>query len=54
MASLIVGLPIFAYGNLLGNIPLILTGSLLTICTSGIMARVMKDKPTVNRNLNLY
>ena len=54
MASLIVGLPIFAYGNLHGNIPLILTGSLLTICTSGIMARVMKDKPTVNRNLNLY
>ena len=54
MASLIVGLPIFAYGNLYGNIPLILTGSLLTICTSGIMARVMKDKPTVNRNLNLY
>ena len=54
MASLIVGLPIFAYGNLHGNIPLILSGSLLTICTSGLMARVVKDKPVANRNLNLY
>lgn len=54
MASLVIGLPIFAYGNLHGNIPLILTGSLLTICTSGIMARVVKDKPTADRNMNLY
>ena len=54
MASLIVGLPIFAYGNLHGSIPLILTGSLLTICTSGIMARLVKDKPTADRNMYLY
>lgn len=54
MASLVVGLPIFAYGNLHNNIPLILTGSILTICTSGIMARTMKDKPTADRNMNLY
>ena len=54
LASLIVGLPIFAYGNLHGNIPLILTGSLLTICTSGIMARLVKDKPTADRNMYLY
>lgn len=44
MASMIIGLPIFAYGNLIGNTALILTGSLLTICTSGIMARTMKDR----------
>lgn len=44
LTSLVVGLPIFAYGNLNGNIPLILTGSLFTICASGIMARAMKDK----------
>ena len=44
LTSLVVGLPIFAYGNLNGNIPLILTGSLFTICASGIMARVMKNK----------
>lgn len=54
MASLVVGLPIFAYGNLHNNIPLILTGSILTICTSGIMARTMKDKPSADRNMNLY
>lgn len=54
MASLVIGLPIFAYGNLHGNIPLILTGSIMTICTSGITARVMKDKPTADRNMNLY
>jgi len=38
IVSLAVGLPLFAYGNLNGDIPLILAGSLATIGASGIMA----------------
>lgn len=38
IVSLAVGLPLFAYGNLNGDIPMILAGSLATIGASGIMA----------------
>lgn len=44
LISLIVGLPVFAYGNLHGEIPLILTGSLFTILASGIISITLKDK----------
>ncbi len=49
LASLLVGLPIFAIGNLNGNIPMIITGSLLTIGLSGLMSRTIKQ----NNNLQL-
>lgn len=38
LTSMIVGLPVFAYGNLIGNIPLIVAGSLFTILASGVIA----------------
>lgn len=38
LTSMIVGLPIFAYGNFTGNIPMIVFGSLFTILASGFMA----------------
>lgn len=38
LTSMIVGLPIFAYGNFAGNIPMIVFGSLFTILSSGFMA----------------
>lgn len=38
LTSMIVGLPVFAYGNLVGNIPLIVAGSLFTILASGLIA----------------
>lgn len=38
LTSMIVGLPIFAYGNFAGNIPMIVFGSLFTILASGLMA----------------
>lgn len=38
LTSMIVGLPIFAYGNFAGSIPMIVFGSLFTILTSGLMA----------------
>ncbi|MCZ2726274.1 sodium:solute symporter family protein [Bacteroides caccae] len=38
LTSMIVGLPIFAYGNFTGNIPMIVFGSLFTILASGLMA----------------
>lgn len=41
--SLVVGLPTFAIGNLNGNVPMILTGSLFTILASGIIARVLPE-----------
>jgi|LSQX01.2.fsa_nt_gb Na+/proline symporter len=44
ITSLTIGLPIFAIGNLNGNIPMILTGSLFTILASGIMALKIKNK----------
>lgn len=38
LTSMLVGLPVFAYGNLIGNIPLIVAGSLFTILASGLIA----------------
>lgn len=38
LTSMIVGLPIFAYGNFTGNILMIVFGSLFTILASGLMA----------------
>lgn len=43
LTSMIVGLPIFAYGNFTGNIPMIVFGSLFTILASGLMA--IRRKP---------
>lgn len=43
IASLCIGLPVFAYGNLNGNIPMIITGSVITIVASGILSRTIKD-----------
>ena len=43
LTSMIVGLPVFAYGNFTGNIPMIVFGSLFTILASGIMA--VRRKP---------
>ena len=44
LLSLCVGLPIFAYGNLNGNVPMIVTGSLLTIGLSGILSLFSKER----------
>lgn len=44
ITSLTIGLPIFAIGNLIGNVPMILSGSILTISISGLMALKLKDK----------
>ena len=38
IASLVIGLPMFAIGKLGGNVPLIVAGSLLTILLSGFMS----------------
>lgn len=43
IASLCIGLPIFAIGNLNGWVPLIVAGSLLTIGLSGIISLIKKD-----------
>lgn len=43
LTSMIVGLPVFAYGNFTGNIPMIVFGSLFTILASGVMA--VRRKP---------
>ncbi|MBQ8807257.1 MAG: hypothetical protein IJZ68_12555 [Bacteroidaceae bacterium] len=45
LASLAVGLPIFAIGNLNGWVPMIVAGSLLTIGLSGAISLLKKDKP---------
>lgn len=47
LASLLVGLPIFAIGNLNGNVPMIVTGSLLTIGLSAVISRVLPEKTSV-------
>ena len=44
LASLAVGLPIFAIGNLNGWVPMIVAGSLLTIGLSGAISLLKKDK----------
>lgn len=41
VASLAIGLPVFAIGKLGGNAAIIVTGSLLTILLSGIMSRTI-------------
>lgn len=43
LLSLSVGLPTFAIGNLNGNVPMIVTGSLLTIGLSGILSLFNKE-----------
>lgn len=48
MASIVVGLPIFAIGNLNGNVPMIVTGSLLTIGLSGAISRLLPQKALEN------
>lgn len=48
LTSICIGLPVFAIGNLIGNIPMIVAGSLFTILTSGILAldyKTIKNKP---------
>lgn len=45
--SWLVGLPLFAYANLVGNTPLIVTGSLITIGASGILCLAMKDRKPI-------
>ena len=44
MTSLVVGLPIFAIGNLNGHVAMIVAGSLLTIGLSGAISLLKKDK----------
>lgn len=44
VASLVIGLPMFAYGNLNGIVPMIVGGSLLTILLSGFMAMFLDRK----------
>ena len=44
LLSICVGLPIFAYGNLNGNVPMIVTGSLLTIGLSGILSLFSRER----------
>ena len=48
MASIVVGLPIFAIGNLNGNVAMIVTGSLLTIGLSGAISRLLPQKTLEN------
>lgn len=48
MASIVVGLPIFAIGNLNGNVPMIVTGSLLTIGLSGAISQLLPQKALEN------
>lgn len=44
LSAMCIGLPIFAYGNLVSNTALIVTGSLLTILLSGGLSRIIKNK----------
>lgn len=53
LASILIGLPIFAIGNLNGNVPMIVTGSLLTIGLSGVISRVLKNKAVATTNDNV-
>lgn len=48
MASIVIGLPIFAFGNLNGNVAMIVTGSLLTIGLSGAISRLLPQKTLEN------
>ena len=54
LTSMLVGLPVFAYGNLVGNIPLIVVGSLFTILASGLIALDYKRETLIlNRSTEL-
>lgn len=44
IAALVIGLPIFAYGNIMGLAVYKTTGSLITVLTSGILAIVLSKK----------
>lgn len=48
IASLVIGLPLFAVGKLGGNVALIVSGSLLTILLSGIMATVVDRRNAIS------
>lgn len=47
LTSMLVGLPVFAYGNFTGNILMIVTGSLFTILASGLIALDYRSKKIV-------
>lgn len=47
LVSWFVGLPFFAYGNTVGNIPIAVAGSLISLLASGILSLVIKDKTPV-------
>lgn len=53
LLSLCVGLPIFAYGNLNGNVPMIVTGSLLTIGLSGILSLFSKEREKEGKQIKV-
>ena len=53
LLSLCVGLPIFAYGNLNGNVPMIVTGSLLTIGLSGILSLFSKEREKEGKTITV-
>jgi len=44
LISWFVGLPFFAYGNTVGNIPVAVAGSLISLLASGILSLTIKDK----------
>ena len=44
LTSILVGLPIFAYGKLTGNLTMILIGSFVAVLASGIISRFGKNK----------
>jgi hypothetical protein len=44
LTSILVGLPIFAYGKLTGNLTMILVGSFVAVLASGIISRFGKNK----------
>ncbi len=53
LLSICVGLPIFAYGNLTGNVPLIVTGSLLTIGLSGVLSLFSKEREEKGKSITV-
>lgn len=46
LTSIVVGLPVFAYGKLTGNLTLIIIGSLIAVFASGIISLFGKNKIT--------
>ena len=53
LLSLCVGLPIFAYGNLNGNVAMTVTGSLLTIGLSGFLSLFSKEREKEGKPITL-